>query len=147
MSRFMLGLALGIGLAPLALQAQDANPLNPVKPLRSIGPFHGSASALELTATPEMWFYEQERRRYEDPNAMARARAALQTDQRAARLNALRWFGYSNSRPRAGTDPVNGSYAPRWVGNGNLRNEWQGVNGAGGATIGGILIYDRARRY
>ncbi|MGW8258281.1 MAG: hypothetical protein ACWGMZ_12405, partial [Thermoguttaceae bacterium] len=62
----------------------------------------------EVKATPEMWFYEQAMRQYQDPKMMVRANAEFRARQRQRRLAAMRWFGQSNSRPHANSDPFNG---------------------------------------
>src|SRR5690242_16451786 len=41
-------------------------------------------SSSELTPTPEMWFYEQERRRWDDPQMLVRAHAEEKAAQRRA---------------------------------------------------------------
>ena len=69
----------------------------------------------ELTPTPEMWFYQQYHQQYQDPKTAVRAKAEERSAQRRARLAAMRWFGFSNSRPRAGTDPVHSDYSPAWT--------------------------------
>jgi hypothetical protein len=76
-----------------------------------------SISPGELKATPEMWFYEQYMRQYQDPKMAVRARAEFEADQRQKRLAAMRWFGFSNSRPRACSDPVHNDYSPGWSSN------------------------------
>jgi hypothetical protein len=96
----------------------------------------------ELQATPEMWFYEQERLRYLDPKNAVRANAEFRAGQRARRLAALRWFGFSNARPTANPDPFHGSYSPRWVSGGYVPSQWSGV---GSATV--VIAQDRVRRY
>jgi hypothetical protein len=83
----------------------------------------------ELKATPEMWFYEQYMREYKDPKNAVRANAANDFQQRSNRLATMRWFGYSNSRPRVGADPMN-VYPPSWSSNTPLQpNRWQGTGG------------------
>jgi hypothetical protein len=72
----------------------------------------------EVTATPEMWFYEQALQRYDDPKYAIRAAAEQRAAQRRARIAAMEWYGYSNSRPLWGIDPVHGTLNPQWVGNG-----------------------------
>jgi hypothetical protein len=67
--------------------------------------------------TPEMWYYMQETRRYDDPKQAIRRKAEIKAAQRRDRLAALKWYGYSNSRPLAGHMPFMGSYSPTWVGN------------------------------
>jgi hypothetical protein len=32
------------------------------------------------------------------------------------RITTLRWFGFSNQRPAAGVDLINGDFAPHWAG-------------------------------
>ncbi|MDX1963506.1 MAG: hypothetical protein SFX18_10155 [Pirellulales bacterium] len=142
MQRFTATLLIGLAITPALVQAQQPADQLPIKPTISSG-----SSTVEVTPTPEMWFYDQERRRQENPVIQSQLRAMQIAEARQARLTALRWFGYSNSRPRAGTDPVHGSYAPRWVGNGEVPGEWRGVNAAGQPNIGGLWLYDLPRRH
>jgi hypothetical protein len=82
-------------------------------------------SPSEITATPEMWFYEQALRRYDDPKNAVRAAAEYKANQRRARLAAMAWYGYSNSRPSSGIDPISGvPLQPGWAGNGYMPNTW-----------------------
>jgi hypothetical protein len=67
--------------------------------------------------TPEMWYYMQEMRRYDDPKQAIRRKAEIKAAQRRDRLASLKWYGYSNSRPLAAHMPFMGSYSPTWVGN------------------------------
>ncbi|MGA2059497.1 MAG: hypothetical protein ABSG67_03365 [Thermoguttaceae bacterium] len=87
-----------------------------------------SISPGELKATPEMWFYEQYLRQYQDPKMAVRANAEFQADQRQRRLAAMHWFGMSNSRPRACSDPMHGDYSPGWTSNNSTYpNRWDGI--------------------
>ena len=70
----------------------------------------------DVSATPEMWFYEQHLRQYQDPAVAVRRKAELRSAQRRARLASQRWYGITNSRPTAGTDPFHGDYSPTWTG-------------------------------
>jgi hypothetical protein len=70
-----------------------------------------------LTPTPEMWFYEQERIRHDDPKLTVRRRAELRGLQRQDRLASLKWFGLSNSRPSVSITPWFGSYSANWGSN------------------------------
>ncbi|MDG2382403.1 MAG: hypothetical protein P8N76_12100 [Pirellulaceae bacterium] len=67
--------------------------------------------------TPEMWFYMQEYRRYSDPKEAVRRKAEMRGQQRFNRLTAMKWFGFSNSRPQASPVPQMGTYSPTWQGN------------------------------
>jgi hypothetical protein len=66
-------------------------------------------------ATPEMWFYEQERVRQESPKYAVRHKAELRSAQRQERIAAMKWYGMSNSRPMANVTPLFSSYSPTWV--------------------------------
>ncbi|PQO34159.1 hypothetical protein DTL21_11505 [Bremerella cremea] len=57
-------------------------------------------------ATPEMWFYLQEMRRYDDPALARRRRAELTAAARRARLFSQQWYGISNLRPTANAVPM-----------------------------------------
>ena len=95
---------------------------------------HGSRSESriavgELQPTPEMWFYEQYQQQYDDPAAAVRRRAELRAAQRQGRLAAMRWFGQSNSRPQASSDPFHGDYSSRWTSNnGHYTGRWMGTS-------------------
>lgn len=76
--------------------------------------------------TPEMWIYSQEVRRYEDPQQAVRRKAELRASQRAERLAAMKWYGFSNARPQVNPVPFMSVYSPTWVGNGYDRYDWVG---------------------
>jgi hypothetical protein len=78
--------------------------------------FSGGITPGEVTATPEMWFYQQERNRWENPKEAIRRRAQFQTAQREARMAARRWFGVSNSRPTVSAAFMNGEAGATWTG-------------------------------
>ena len=127
MSRLFSMLALALIVLPNIVLARQ--PLSPGHVSHSS--YSPSISkSTEVTSTPEMWFYEQERLRYEDPNTMARARAEYESNQRQARLAALKWYGMSNSRPMVGTDVNAGVFGPKWVGNMPYTNDWSLVSPA-----------------
>jgi hypothetical protein len=82
----------------------------------------------ELKATPEMWFYDQALRQYKDPQMAVRAQADVRAQQRQRRIESMKWFGLSNSRPRASSDPYHNDYSPGWVANpGYYPSRWNGV--------------------
>ncbi len=82
MSRYFFGVAILAALAATRV-------FKPNSP--KVMPTSATSSAVDLStgqvsATPEMWFYEQELRRYDDPRNAIRAQAAMKTAQRNARL-------------------------------------------------------------
>lgn len=79
--------------------------------------------------TPELWVYSQELRRHDDPGQAVRRKAELAASQRQARLAAMKWYGFSNSRPVANPTPFTGQYSPAWVGTGWDRYDWVGGGG------------------
>jgi hypothetical protein len=125
MKRSVLALAL-----PLLLVVATANA---ERPTTNAGVGLDSAiSTGDLKVTPEMWFYDQAMRQYKDPKAVLRARAEYRTDQRQRRLESMRWFGLSNSRPRACSDPFHSDYSPGWTSNpGYYPWRWNGVAQSG----------------
>ena len=68
-------------------------------------------------------------RRDEQAREAIQRRAEFKAAQRARRMETMKWFGYSNSRPSASSVPFMGTYSPTWVGNGSLPSHWSGVNG------------------
>ena len=82
----------------------------------------------EIAPTPEMWFYEQYLRRYQDPKTAVRQRAEQKAAQRQQRIAARQWFGLSNARPTAASDPYHGDYSPRWSSNNSYYPfQWNGT--------------------
>ena len=73
-----------------------------------------SVNMKDVQATPEMWFYEQQMKRYNDPQEMVRQNAAFEAAQRKQRLAAQKWYGYSKSRPMVNPTPFGASYSPTW---------------------------------
>lgn len=89
MKRIILTLSM---LALLGSSALGQNPIRKEQPddgLRGITP----------TPTPEMWFYVQELKSYNDPKQMVRRNAQLRADQRRARIATAQWLGISRQRP------------------------------------------------
>jgi hypothetical protein len=79
----------------------------------------------ELSATPEMWFYEQALRQYQDPKTAVRQKAEFRVAERQRRLAALKWYGLSNARPRMGSDFVHGDPVASWTsGHTYYPNRW-----------------------
>ena len=108
----------------------SATSLRAEKPTTSTGlGLDSVVSPGDLKATPEMWFYDQQMREYKDPKMAVRAKADLRTEQRQRRLETMRWFGFSNSRPRANSDPFHSDYSPQWVSSpGYYPSRWNGVS-------------------
>ena len=61
-------------------------------------------------------------------------------DQRMSRLAALKWYGYSNSRPEADVVPMMGTYSTGWGGNGWHRYEWVAAGPAINILVPGYEI-------
>jgi hypothetical protein len=86
-------------------------------------------SSGEVKVTPDMWFYDQAMRQYKDPKAVVRAKADYKSQQRERRLESMKWYGLSNSRPRAAGDPWHSDYSPQWVSSpGFYPSRWNGVS-------------------
>jgi hypothetical protein len=97
--------------------------------------FSRTISVGEVTPTPEMWFYQQQMAQYEDPKVAVRQKAEERAAQRRGRIAARRWFGFSNIRPRAGTDVIHGDYSPSWSsGVNNYPFRWTG-SGASSVVV------------
>ena len=79
-----------------------------------------------LQPTPEMWFYEQMRNDYNDPELQARRRGEAHAAERRARLAARQWYGVSNSRPMANVTPFMYYYSPSWGSNTGNAYQWSG---------------------
>ena len=78
-----------------------------------------------VTPTVEMWFYEQERSRYDDPKMAVRRRAEMRAQQRQSRLAAQAWYGMSKSRPMVSPTAYPSGYSPYWGSNTYNPLRWQ----------------------
>jgi hypothetical protein len=105
-----------LGLATPALAQRPAKAPEPRLPA-AVSPGEVSLAPGEVTPTPEMWFYQQELRQREDPKNGVHEKAQFRSTQRQSRLASRQWFGLSNSRPVAGSDPIHGDYSPHWTSN------------------------------
>jgi hypothetical protein len=87
----------------------------------------------ELNPTPEMWFYQQEKKLYDNPRVAVRQKAEYRAAQRQLRLAARRWYGIDNSRPTTINTPFQGgTFGPSFAG-GRDPNRWP--NGGGPLVI------------
>lgn len=117
----------------LASEASAQQP-NAVRLRRADDTVSGHMSLGELTPTPSMWFYEQERRDYLDPELAVRRKSEQRAADRASRISAMKWYGYSNSRPQANPTPFSGGrYSAHWVG--NVYRDGSAWSGAGTPVI------------
>jgi hypothetical protein len=115
-----IALSMGLSLALLASRGYAQKPAPPANDLRR------DLTTSQPATTPEMWLYEQERSRYEDPKAAVRRKAELRAWQRAERLAAMKWYGQSNSRPVISATPHTDTYGAGWVSNTPNPYEWRG---------------------
>jgi hypothetical protein len=76
------------------------------------------------TVTPDMWYYSQEMRRHDDPKQAVRRKAEYVAQQRTLRIESMKWYGMSNSRPFASTSPFMDEYSPSWIGNSSHPYQW-----------------------
>ena len=113
MKRFSIALCAGL----LVIAASAA----PAKSPADKTPPSGIISQGEVTPTPEMWFYQQYQKQYQSPQEMVHRNADFKATERVRRLNSMKWYGFSNQRPRSGTDPFNGDYSATWVSGNSLR--------------------------
>jgi hypothetical protein len=123
----MIGLLMGSrGTGDSLADESLPTPPVPIRQATAIQPAIPIVSPGSVTATPEMWFYEQALQRYDNPKYAIRAAAEQRANQRRARMAAMEWYGYSNSRPLWGIDPVHGTLNPQWIGNGYDPFNWVG---------------------
>lgn len=112
-----IAVAAGLALALLASRSDAQKPAPETHDLQH--------EVTSTQTTPEMWLYEQERNRYEDPRAAVRRKAELRAAQRGDRLAAMKWFGQSNARPVVSTTPYCYTYGAGWVSNTPNPYQWQ----------------------
>lgn len=118
MNRLAIALSVALFLSAACAGAQEPRP--------PTDRGDGRESLGQTPATPEMWFYQQELRRHEDPRVAVRQKAEFRRNQRQRRIAAMKWFGLSNSRPVANPTPVTSSYSPGWTSNTYWPYQWSG---------------------
>ena len=116
-------------IAPVLVLLLLALPAHAEKPAPTHLGLDTTVSPGELKVTPEMWFYDQQLRQYQDPKMAVRQKAEFHAQQRLHRIESMKWFGFSNSRPAACSDPVHGDYSPHWTSNSSyFPSRWNGVS-------------------
>ncbi|MCE9605290.1 MAG: hypothetical protein K8U03_10355 [Planctomycetia bacterium] len=88
---------------------------------------HVPLSLGALTPTPEMWFYEQMRQDYNNPQLQVRRNSERAAAERKARIASCEWYGVSPSRPMAYTTPHMYHYSPTWASNSRRPYYWGGT--------------------
>ncbi len=69
-------------------------------------------SLADVEPTPEMWFYSQERLRYDDPKTAVRRKAEYRAWQRQRRIALMKSMGLSKQRPLVYYSPFHTFYSP-----------------------------------
>lgn len=80
---------------------------------------HRAALAQEFGDVPAEPAAETEENWYRSPavkkeNSIAREKAIARGQQRMARLEAMRWYGFQGGRPTASSMPYTTMYSPAW---------------------------------
>ncbi len=107
-----LPIAVTLLVVLMAVPAQAQAPAENGSTMR----FSGGIAPGEVTATPEMWFYQEQMLRRDDPKEAVRRKAEFRTAQRESRLASRRWFGVSLMRPTMSTAVMDGEGAAVWTG-------------------------------
>jgi hypothetical protein len=115
-------LAMGV-MAALANGQQPADNASPAKAFQTNS--SEVATSGMVTPTPDMWFYEQERNREDNPKMAVRRKAEVRAQARMSRLAATRWYGISNSRPTVSPTPWDAGYSPYWGSNSYEAMRWR----------------------
>lgn len=74
-------------------------------------------AAEQAAPAPEVWYSQRQLRRENDSWTLVHRRAAQQGAQRQARIAAMKWYGFSNSRPTVNPTPWGSRYrySPAWT--------------------------------
>jgi hypothetical protein len=87
-------------------------------------PANRTGAGQQAGLSPEMWYYQQQVERYDDPKQAIRRNAEFQAQQRMARLEAMRWYGYSVARPTASPTPFTSKSSAGWYANFHRPYAW-----------------------
>jgi hypothetical protein len=98
--------------------------------------FGDEPAAPPAAAAPESESWYRAAGPREEKLSIAKEKAIARGQQRMARLDAMRWYGFSNSRPTAASMPYTTMYSPAWQQPGGRPFAWY-------ATSRPIIIYTR----
>lgn len=121
---FRISLALFLVASAGLAWAQDPNTPAPTKAAFGNESRDIAASGV-VTPTAEMWFYQQEQSRRDDPKMAIRRRAEMRAMQRENRIAAQAWYGMSKSRPMVSPTPFVSGYSQHWTSNTYDPFRWQ----------------------
>ncbi|MCE9553498.1 MAG: hypothetical protein K8T91_09000 [Planctomycetes bacterium] len=107
-TRLLIVASLVLVSASTALAQPPALPQ--ASPPATPAPRTSDVSLSDVKATPEMWFYLQERQRYDSPKLAVRRNAEMDATQRNQRLAAQKWLGQSPERPNVYSTIFGGHY-------------------------------------
>jgi hypothetical protein len=79
---------------------------------QAIGQDFEDAPADRPAATEDSWYRAPAPRA--EQQSVSREKAMARGQQRMARLDAMRWYGFYGSRPTAATMPYTSMYSPAW---------------------------------
>ena len=117
----VLPLVLLVVSSPASAQQPAGGP--PSAKLTIVGP----VSPGDLTPRPDA----RDRQPDQDARLAVREKAEFRDQQRQGRLASRQWFGLSNTRPMANTDPFDSDYSPCWTSNnGSYPFRWSGSSPA-----------------
>lgn len=97
----------------LGMTIATAAALFTIGPMRLFAQEFGEAPAEPVAPASEESWYRSPAPRAEK-QSLAREKAISRGSARMARLEAMRWYGFSNSRPTAATMPFTTSYGSSW---------------------------------
>jgi len=90
------------------------------------------------------WYYGSEGEQVKKMS-IGRQKSIRRAEQRMARLEAMRWYGFSASRPTASGMPFTSSYSPSWTRPGGRPFGWHA--GGGPSVVINRPYYRSYRRY
>jgi len=97
-----------------------------------------------VAEAPADWYYGPEAVKA-PVVSIARQKSQKRAEQRMARLAAMRWYGFSASRPTASGMPFTSSYSPSWTRPGGRPFAW--YSGGGPGVVINRPYYRSYRRY
>ena len=96
----------------LGLTIATAAAVSATGPLRGYAQEFDAAPTDKEAAAEDSWYRSPAPRA--EKQTLAQEKAIARGQQRMARLDAMRWYGFSNSRPTAAAMPYTTMYSPAW---------------------------------
>jgi len=97
--------------------------LNCLMACQQVSAQQGQQKAVAEKPSDQDWYYGETAKQPEK-KSIGRLKSEKRAEQRMARLEAMRWYGFSAARPTAAAMPFTSMYSPTWTRAGGRPFAW-----------------------